>query len=148
MKTSDKGIKLICDSESLSLKPYLCPAGIPTIGYGSTFYPNGTRVTLKDATITKDYAIEILMSTLKIFESCVNKYAPNLNQDQFDALVSFCYNVGIGNFKSSTLLKKVIKNRFDESIMNEFMKWVHAGGKVLNGLVNRRIKEGNLYFSK
>lgn len=148
MKTSEKGIKLICDSESLSLKPYLCPAGIPTIGYGSTFYPNGTRVTLKDSPITKSYAIEILMSTLKIFESCVNKYAPNLNQNQFDALVSFCYNVGIGNFKSSTLLKKVIKNRFDPIIQNEFMKWVHAGNKVLQGLVTRRINEGNLYFSK
>ena len=148
MTTSTKGITLICNSESLSLKPYLCPAGIPTIGYGSTFYPNGTRVTLKDSPITKDYAIQILMSNLRIFEQCVNKYAPNVNQDQFDALVSFCYNVGIGNFKSSTLLKKVVKNRFDPTIQNEFMKWVHAGNKVLDGLVTRRMNEGNLYFSK
>jgi lysozyme len=148
MTTGLKGMSLIYNSESLSLKPYLCPAGVPTIGYGSTFYPNGTRVTLKDSTITKDYAMQILMSNLKIYEQCVNKYAPGINQDQFDALVSFCYNVGIGNFKSSTLLKKVVKNRFDPTIQNEFMKWVHAGDKVLPGLVTRRMNEGNLYFSK
>lgn len=150
MTISDKGIKLICDFEQFMSKPYLCPAKIPTIGYGSTFYENGTKVTLKDAPITKERAISLMKYTVSsIVSPCIKKYVKsNLNQDQYDSLCSFIYNVGIGNFSASTLLKKINLNRFDPSIQNEFMKWVHADGKVSNGLVNRRIKEGNLYFSK
>lgn len=148
MNISDKGIKIICESETFKAKPYLCPAGIPTIGYGSTCYENGTKVTLKNTPITEQRAIAMLKCHIdKIVAPTIKKLIKTeLNQNQYDALCSFIYNVGDGNFKSSTLLKKVNANRFDPTIQNEFMKWVHAGGKVLKGLVTRRMKEGNLYF--
>lgn len=148
MNISDKGIKIICESETFKAKPYLCPAGIPTIGYGSTCYENGAKVTLKDATITEQRAMAMLKCHIdKIVAPTIKKLVKTeLNQNQYDALCSFIYNVGDGNFKSSTLLKKVNANRFDPTIQNEFMKWVHAEGKVLKGLVTRRMKEGNLYF--
>jgi lysozyme len=83
------------------------------------------------------------------FEQYVDSYCrDDINQNQFDALVSFAYNLGPGNLKSSTLLKKVNANPEDESIRLEFMKWVKAGGKTLKGLVRRREAEANLYFKK
>jgi lysozyme len=92
-------------------------------------------------------ATQLLLSTLDPFEAAVNKHLPNLNQCQFDALVCFAYNVGTGALVKSTLLKKAKANSADPSILDEFLRWNKAGGKVLSGLTNRRREEANLYFS-
>ena len=146
--TGKKGIDLIKSFEGFYAKPYMCPASVPTIGYGTTRYPNGNKVTLKDVSITEQQGVEYLMDDLKTFEKYVDSYCrDDVNQNQFDALVSFCYNLGPNNLKSSTLLKKVNLNPFDPSILNEFLKWNKGGGRVLKGLTKRRQAESNLYFS-
>lgn len=147
MKISENGLNLIKQFEGLSLKPYLCPAGIPTIGYGNTFYENMTKVTMQDLEITKERAnklFEFLVSTK--FVSVVNRLViVDLTQNQFDALVSFVYNLGAGNFEQSTLLKKVNQLDFIGASL-EFEKWNKAGGKVLNGLTKRRLAEKELFL--
>ena len=148
MMISNKGLELIKKYEGFRSEPYLCPASVPTIGFGSTYYPDGKKVTMQDDPITKEYAEFMLCKMLKNYEDGVNRYVQTeINQNQFDALVSFAYNLGLGALKSSTLLKKVNNNPCDETIPNEFKKWVKAGGKVLNGLVKRREEESNLYIS-
>ena len=144
-KTGSKGIELIKSFEGFKGSPYKCPAGIPTIGYGATFYPDGKKVTMTDTPITEEKATELLSSMLISFEKYVDSYCiDTITQNQFDALVSFAYNLGPANLKSSTLLKKLNPN--DGTIRDEFMKWVKAGGKTLKGLVRRREAEANLYF--
>lgn len=144
---SSVGIELIKKFESFQSKPYLCPAGIPTIGYGATFYTSGKKVTLNDKQITEEEASILLKTMLKSFEQYVDSYCiDTISQNQFDALVSFCYNIGPNNLKSSTLIKKVNINPKDPSIKDEFMKWNKGGGKILKGLVKRREEESNLYF--
>lgn len=146
-KSSDKLYKLVEESEGLYLKAYLCPAGIPTIGLGSTYYENGTRVKLGDE-ITKERAYSLFKDTLKQYERAVDSNTvDSLTQGQFDALVDFAYNCGVANLKSSTLLKKVNANPNDPTIAAEFKKWNKGAGKVLPGLVKRREKEIELYFS-
>jgi lysozyme len=148
-KTGTAGIEIIKSFEGFRSAPYKCPAGIPTIGYGATFYPGGKKVTMTDATITEARGTELLQSMLVSFEQYVDSYCrDDINQNQFDALVSFAYNLGPANLKSSTLLKKVNANPEDETIRAEFMKWTKAGGRVLRGLVRRREAEANLYFKK
>ena len=148
-KTATAGVDLIKSFEGFRSKPYKCPAGVPTIGYGATFYPDKKKVTMSDPAITETQGTELLKSMLVNFERYVDSYCrDDLNQNQFDALVSFCYNLGPANLKSSTLLKKVNINPNDETIRAEFMKWVKAGGKTLKGLVRRREAEANLYFTK
>jgi lysozyme len=148
-KISKKGLDLIKKFEGLKLKPYLCSAGVPTIGYGNTLYENGKKVSLKDTIITEQRATELLSHSLKNLEQHVDSFCrDDINQNQFDALVSFAFNLGPYNLKSSTLLKKVNKNPNDPTIRNEFMRWTKAGGKVLKGLVERRKCEADLYFSK
>ena len=147
-KTSKKGIDLIKKHEGFKSKPYLCPANVPTIGFGATFYPDGRKVKLSDESISEVIAEVILKKHLEKFEQYVDSYCTDkLNQNQFDALVSFCYNLGPANLKSSTLLKKVNANPNDPTIKDEFMKWVKAGGRTLRGLVTRRTEEASLYFS-
>lgn len=141
MKTSDNGIELIKRFEGLRLKAYLCPAGKPTIGYGHT-----KDVKLGDV-ITEEEAEQLLREDLIVVENEINRHNLNINQNQFDALVSFVYNVGQGNFERSTLLKKIKSNPNDLSIRNEFMRWIYADGKPLNGLKKRRKMEADLYFS-
>jgi len=148
MKTSKKGIELIKKYEGFRSKPYLDPVGIPTIGYGATHYGNGIKVKMTDKPITEEEATVLLSKMLVSYEDSVNRLVTReLNQNQFDALVSFTYNLGGANLKSSTLLKKVNANPCDRTIANEFNKWVNAGGKKLNGLVKRRKEEAELYFS-
>jgi len=156
MRLDFSGYKLITDFEGLRLSPYLCSAGVPTIGYGNTFYPNGAKVTMRDKPITKDYAFEIFVFIADLFAKEVKGLIKsNVNQNQFNALVSFAYNVGTDidmdliaeGLGDSTLLRKVNKNPNDATIRNEFLKWNKAKGKVLNGLTKRRIAESNLYFS-
>lgn len=142
-----EGLKLIKHFEGCRLKAYRCPANIATIGFGSTFYPNGTAVRMGD-TITQDEADELLLETLKSFEHGVARSvtAP-LTSNQFSALVSFTFNVGLGAFRSSTLLKLI--NRGDiEKAPPEFLKWTKANGKVLEGLRRRRGAEQALFLKK
>ena len=147
MKTSDNGKKLIKKYEGFSSStPYLCPAKVPTIGYGATYYPNGKAVTLKDTPITEKQADEMLSFMLVKYENAVSRYVSvPLTQNQFDALVSFCYNVGQSNLLSSTLLKK-LNNKDYKGANNEFLKWNKSGGKVLQGLVNRRKDEREVFL--
>lgn len=148
MILDNKGYLLITNHEGLRLKPYLCPAKIPTIGYGNTYYTDGKRVTLLDKEITKQQAFDMFKEVANRFAKRVDALVTsNINQNQFNALVSFAYNVGTGNFASSTLLKKVNRNPDDLSIKDEFLRWNKAGGKVINGLTNRRNEEADLYFS-
>ena len=145
--TSSLGLNLIKKYEGLRLNAYLCPASVVTIGYGSTKYPNGKKVLLGEKLSGEKEATQLLLSTLDPYEAAVNKHLPNINQCQFDALVSFAYNVGTGAFIKSTLLKKAKVNNADPSILDEFLRWNKAAGKVMNGLTNRRREEANLYFS-
>lgn len=158
MILNEEGYKLILDFEGgLILKPYLCSAKVPTIAGGNTFYPNGKKVTMRDPAITKEYAFEIFKFVADMFAKDVNKLiTSNVTQNQFNALVSFAYNVGTDidqddipeGLGDSTLLKKVNKNPNDLTILSEFLKWNKAGGKVINGLTNRRKAEAKLYFKK
>lgn len=149
MKLDEKGAELICSFEGFESKPYLDSVKIPTIGFGSTYYENGTRVTLLDNPITKEHALNMFKSIGDRFSLAVsNKLSVKLTQNQFNACVSIAYNIGTGNFLSSTLLKKINLNPNDPSIKSEFMKWNKAGGKELEGLTTRRKKEADLYFTK
>lgn len=149
MKLNDKGYDLIKKFEGYSDRPYKCPAGIPTIGYGNTYYPNGVKVKLTDKQITKEYANEMLAFVADNFAKDVLKVVKsNITVNQLNALTSFAYNLGMTNFRNSSLLKLVNNNPNDAMIAKEFLKWNKANGKVLNGLTNRRIAESALYFSK
>jgi len=156
MKISQKCIDLIKSFEGFKSKPYLCTSGIPTIGFGSTKYPSGSRVSLNDPEITQEKAIGMLMYDVLHFERDVNSLLKlAVTQNQFDALVSFAYNVGSDidqdsiaeGLGDSTLLKKVNNSPLDPTIRDEFMKWNKSAGKVSQGLINRRKKEADLYFS-
>lgn len=147
MKLDNSGCKLITDFEGLRLKAYKCPANIWTIGYGSTFYPDNTKVKEGDV-ITKEKAFDMFKIISSDFEKalsmCIRK---SITQNQFNAVASLAYNIGIGAFIKSTLLKKININPNDETIKDEFLKWNKASGKVLSGLTKRRKNESNIYFS-
>lgn len=142
MKISNSGIELIKKHESFSGKAYLCPAGVWTIGWGHTGGVKSGDVT------TEAQAMELLRADLKHAEDAVKAQGLKLRQSQFDALVSFVFNVGIGNFQKSTLLRVAKENPNDLRIKSEFDRWVYGGGRVLPGLVKRRKDESNLYFKK
>ena len=141
MNTSPKGIALIKEFEGLRLKAYLCPGGVWTIGYGHTAGVKPGMV------ISEAQAEEYLKADLISFERYLNGLGLALNQNQFDALISLIYNIGIGNFQKSTLLRKARINANDNSIMDEFLRWVYSKGRVLPGLQRRRLREMKLYFS-
>jgi lysozyme len=147
MIVTNDAIKLLHKYEGLVLDAYLCPAKIPTIGYGNTFYEDGSKVKMGDK-ITKERAIELFENVLENnFASQVKRLIKSrVTNNQFSALVSFAYNVGVGNLKRSTLLKLVNSNPNDPAIRNQFMRWNRAGGKVLLGLTRRRESEADLYF--
>ena len=143
----NKGISTIRKFEGLRLEAYKCPAGVWTIGYGSTFFENGSKVQNGDK-ITLDRADRLLFDIVMKFEISVRGLVKSkINDNQLGALTSFAFNIGVTNFRKSTLLKKVNANPSDATIRNEFMRWTKAGGKVLKGLVTRREAEANLYFS-
>jgi lysozyme len=143
----NRGIAIIRKYEGLKLRAYICPAGLNTIGYGATFYENGTKVQPKDV-ITMDRADKLLHFQVKLFADEVKRVVKsNINENQLGALVSFCFNVGGAAFGKSTLCKKVNANPNDPTIRDEFMRWTRGGGKVLPGLVKRREEEANLYYT-
>lgn len=147
MTPSTRCLDLIREFEGFEPKPYLCPAGVPTIGYGSTRYEDGTRVRLTDPPITRERADAIMLATLnKEYAPAVERYVQRyLEQHQFDALVDFAYNAGAQNLRTSTLLRKV--NAGDMvGAAGEFARWIFANGKMLPGLVRRRKAEADLFL--
>lgn len=147
MQTSAAGVSLIKGFESFFAKPYLCPAGVPTIGYGTTYYMDGQKVKLTDASITESAASALLANQL------TGEYEPGvqhlvtieLRQCEFDALVSFAYNCGIRALATSTLLRLLnAGDKFGAS--QQFALWNKGGGKVLAGLVRRREVERVMFL--
>ena len=139
MTTSRVGLRLIKDFEGLRLGAYKCPAGVWTIGFGHT---KGVK---QGQVITEAQADDYLVEDIGPIERQLNKLGVNFRQEQFDALVSWIFNLGWGNFSNSTLKKKIIADSKDEEIAAEFIKWVNAGGKPLVGLKKRRIAEANMF---
>ena len=143
MLSSVNCINLIKKWEGCKLESYKCSAGHWTIGYGNTFYEDNTKVKQGDK-ITQKRAEALLINLLPKFESIVNKKITiSLNQNQYDSLVSYTWNTG----GSDTLFKMINKKASDKDIRTCFeTKYISANGKVLQGLVNRRKDEANLYF--
>ena len=140
-------IDIIKKFEGCKLVSYQCSAKVWTIGYGSTFYENGAKVQIGD-TITQHRAESLLLITANKFAVEVRKLVKsNINEKQMAALISFAFNLGMGALSKSSLLKLVNSNPSSKQIRNEFMKWINAGGKPLNGLIRRRKAEADLYFS-
>lgn len=148
MKVSPKGIKFIRQEEGCRLRAYQNPGDKPTIGVGATFYEDGSAVKMGDV-ISQDRADALLSFHLRMFEKGVEDAVTVLiNQNQFDALVSFAFNIGLGAFRKSTLLKKVNVNPNDPEIRNEFYKWISKGKPFEAVLVRRRKHEADLFYSK
>ena len=146
MSLSLEGVNKICNFEGLKFSAYDDGNGVWTIGYGTTRYPNGKRVSEGDR-CTLEQAKTYMRHDLKIFEHAINSSVTvPLKQNQFDALVSLTYNIGVRAFKNSTLLKKLNLGDYQEAA-NQFDVWVNAGGKRLQGLVNRRAMEKKLFLS-
>ena len=149
MKLDNKGYMLICEFEGFSAKPYLCPAKLATIGYGNTFYKDGKKVTMVDKEITKAEAFDMFKDIADKFAKKVSSCVKTpINQNQFNSLVSFAYNVGVANFMNSTLLKRVNANHNDTDIRTQFLRWDKVGTKKLSGLTKRRIYEADNYFAE
>ena len=145
MKISMKGVSLIAEFEGFKGSPYLCPAGVATIGFGSTRYADGKAVSMQDNAISVGEAKQLLADTLGQYEAAVGKaVTAGITQNQFDAAVTLCYNIGAGAFSGSTLVKKL--NAGDvNGAAEQFLVWNKGAGKVLPGLVRRREAERKLF---
>ena len=140
-------INLVKGFEGYSSTPYFCSAMVPTIGYGTTRYPNGVKVKINDPSCTKDQAeIWLAHEVSRSTKVVINHSKYWLNNNQLAALVSFVYNVGAGAFRASTLLKRLNSGDWDD-IPNQFSRWKFAGGRVVEGLVTRRLIESNMWES-
>jgi lysozyme len=146
MITSGDGLTLIKRYERFMALPYMpTPHDVPTIGYGTTVYPSGRRVSLKDRAITEPRASDLLANDVKACENAVHEaVVVPLTQGQFDALVSFVYNVGETAFDNSTLLKRLNAANY-AAAADEFARWNKQAGRVLKGLVRRRAEERALF---
>lgn len=145
MSISQNGINLLSSFEGCELTAYLCPANVWTIGFGTTVYPSGMKVKKSD-TCTLEQAKQLKAQDLKRFEKTVNNLVKaSLTQNQFDALVSLVYNIGPSAFEKSTLLKKLNAGDY-QGAADQFIVWNKSGGKVLQGLVDRRTKERKLFL--
>jgi lysozyme len=141
MKLGEEGLNLIKVSEGLSLKAYVCPAGVLTIGYGHT---KGVRF---GDVISVEKAHQLLLEDVIWAEDAVNRSVKvELNQNQFDALVSFTFNLGEANLKKSTLLRLLNVGSYPEAA-EEFLRWNRAGGVILRGLTKRRVAERKLFLT-
>jgi lysozyme len=148
IKTLDqRGRDFMAKEEGINLKPYLDSVGIPTIGIGCTFYPGGRRVTMKDKPLASIQAawdlFDAVNSSFMLTVYSITR--DDINQNQFNALVSLCYNIGPVGFKGSTVLKLVNKNPNDPKIGAAFEMWKNAGGRPI--LLGRRRREVKMYFS-
>jgi lysozyme len=145
-QVSKSGLDFLAVEEGLRLKPYLDSVGIPTIGIGCTYYEDGRKVKMSDPAISKDRALELFKNLLRTYELAVySRSRDDINQNQYNALVSLCFNIGVAAFKGSTVLKRVNANPLDPTIRNAFWAWENAGGKPI--LLNRRKREADLYFT-
>lgn len=144
IKTLDRaGLDFLASEEGCVLHPYRDSVGIPTIGVGCTYYENGKRVTMKDPAITRERALQLFTSIVKQYEQTVwSVTRDDINQHQFNALVSICYNIGVNGFKRSMLLRRVNKDIADPRITEAFKAWDNPPE-----LLGRRIREAALYFS-
>jgi lysozyme len=126
-------------------RPYMCPAGVPTIGYGSTYYEDGKRVTLTDATITRERAEALLLWVVAhVYLPQVIKLCPGIDgPDRLAALIDFAYNLGGNALKNSTLRRKINAGEWD-AVPDQLRRWDKAGGRVLRGLTIRRNAEAGL----
>ena len=148
MKLSDNGFRLLGELEGIVLRPYKDSAGIPTIGIGSTYYEDGTKVTMKDKAITKERAIQLAKNMVKPFEARVNKsIIVPMTQNQFDAMVLLCYNIGGSGFARSSVVKNFNAGNLQKAA-DSFLLWNKAGGVVSKGLTNRREEERELFLTK
>ena len=138
-RTSNEAVTAICNFEGVSLKAYKCPAGVWTIGYGHT------KGVYKGQKITQEQAVQYLKQDIAPIENYLNKVNLCKTQGQFDALIDFIFNLGVTNFKNSTLYKYIVKKYSNDAICKQFMRWVYAGGKKLNGLVKRRSWECEMW---
>ena len=139
-------LNLIKKFEGLRLKPYLCSAGVPTIGYGSTRYPDGRKVALQDPPISEAAAEAMMMDDADGFLRATGKLSPVLwleGDDKHSAIADFAYNLGVTRYKASTLKRRVDAGDW-EGACDELAKWVRGGGRVLPGLVKRRSAEAQL----
>lgn len=142
MNISQNGLNLIKEFESFSATPYHCPAGKLTIGYGHVIKDDE-----KFSQITEEQANNILKSDCSQAVICINsRIKPELTQNQFDALVSFVFNVGCGNFNTSTLLR-LLNSKNYQGAAEQFTRWIYANGVALPGLIKRRAKEQELFLS-
>jgi lysozyme len=143
---SREGVNLVKSYEGLSLKPYRDPSGIPTIGYGNTFYEDGTKVTMQDAPLTLQRANQLFSRIHGAFSIKVKKMVTSsVNSNQLGALTSLAYNIGINAFARSTVLKRVNANPDDPTIGEAFAMWNKSKGVIFNGLIKRRASEWQLY---
>ena len=140
MTTSNQGKQLIKEAEGLRLEAYRCPAGVPTIGWGHT---KGVKMGMR---VTEAQAEDMLVEDIAPIERLLNGLKINFRQEQFDALVSWIFNLGEGNFKASTMYKRIIGNAKDEEITDQLVKWINAAGRPLPGLIKRRVAEANLFL--
>jgi lysozyme len=148
MKLDLKGVIFLEQLEGLELKAYKCSAGVWTIGLGNTFYEDGSKVNEGDK-ITKEQAYDLFYLIAAKFEKAINQNVKVvINQNQFNSLFCFVYNIGITGFKNSTLLRLLNINSKDGNIAKQFLRWNKIAGKESKGLTNRRIKESALYFTK
>lgn len=147
LQLSTNGFNLLAELEGVVLHPYKDSVGIPTIGIGSTYYEDGTKVTMKDKAITKERAIQLAKNVVKSFEARVNKsIVVPMTQNQFDAMVLLCYNIGESGFARSSVVRNFNAGNLQKAA-DSFLLWNKAGGKVSKGLTNRRQKERNLFLT-
>ena len=148
MQLSTNGFNLLAELEGVVLNPYKDSVGIPTIGIGSTYYEDGTKVKMTDKAITKERAIQLAKNVVKSFEARVNKsILLPMTQNQFDAMVLLCYNIGESSFARSSVVRNFNAGNLQKAA-DSFLLWNKAGGKVSKGLVNRRKKERELFLTK
>lgn len=153
MKPSERCYAFIKNEEKCVLHPYLDSAGIPTIGWGSTMYSNGKKVTMADPPISQTYADALLKWEVENKTASISGALKNivLNQNQYDAIVSFVYNIGVGGFLDSTVLRRMKTNPDDPTIIDAFLMWnkiTKNGAKVESkGLTARRKREAAFYFT-
>ena len=148
-KALEVATKLCTEFEGFSATPYICPAGIPSIGYGTVFKPDGTRVTMRDNPISEATALQWLAVTLEsTYLMGVLKASPNLLRypQTLGAITDFAYNLGTARYRASTLRRKINEENWPEAI-TELHKWRRGGGKVLPGLVRRRAAEAKFLRS-
>lgn len=149
LKVDEAGINFIKGHEAFVPCPYYDQGRVPTIGYGMTHYHDHRRVTMDDRCLTRAEADFHLRRILSDYEYTVHsEVMESITQSQFNALTSFCYNVGIEGFKRSNLLSRVNDNPMHPKIIEEFYKWVYVKGRVSKGLIRRREAEIELYFSE